>query len=383
MKTTRVLSLLPVIGDPRHAKRITMLRDEGFEVAVAAFSRPYHKGRMLDGEVSVLGQIEHGRYLSRALKMVGVIPALRRKIKDADVVYAFGPDLGILAHVAGLFLGRPVILDVADIRKVQVAGGVIGTVVRALDRICARRAALLVVTAEGFAREYYGKSLGVQTAAMVIENKLEPGVPRGEPRKQTERGITFGYFGMLRCRTSWDILEALAAAEPTVSIVVAGVAFEPADIEERISRLPNVRWLGEYRSPGDLPKLYSLVDMIWAAPFPGPEEKNWRWARANRFYEACHFCKPLIVYEGSGDGTAVRRYDIGIEIGGNTIEDNVLMIRSISRGDIEKWSRNMGELPASVYTYTDESKRLAEALNVVGGRRNRTRRSGSAATDAA
>lgn len=318
---------------------------------------------MPDCDVTFLGHIEHGRYVARLVTMMFAIPKLRRQMRNTDVVYASGSDLGAFAQIAGLFLGKPVAIEVGDIRKIQVNRGLVGSALRALETIVANSASLLVATTDAFITEYYRKTLHVTTPSLVIENKLEPGVGSSEPR--TTGNFTIGYFGMLRCDTSWSILEALAVSRPTWNILVAGMAFQPPDIEKRIERLPNVKWLGEYKSPQDLPQLYGQVDMIWASPFPGPDESNWRWARSNRFYEACHFRKPLIVYRDSGDGKAVRTYDIGIEIGGNSIETNVRKINAICKDDIERWSQNMRELEPSVYTLTDESKLLGESLSMI------------------
>lgn len=361
MKPLRVLSLLPVVGQPRHSKRIAMLRSEGFEVKAAAFTRPYHRGRMPDCDIVFLGQIQHGRYVSRAIKMMSVLPVLRRLIRDADIVYASGPDLGALAQVAGIFLKKPTVIEIGDIQPVQVSTGIFGWVVRLIETVTSRHASLLVSTADAFVSEYYRKRLRVSTPALVIENKLEPGTPPVSDVRRTS-GLTIGYFGLLRCRTSWEILEALAIARPSINILVAGKAVEPTDIVERIGRLPNVEWFGEYKSPQDLQHLYGRVDMMLAYQFPDPGGSNWRWSRTNRFYESCHFHKPLITCRGSGDGKAVREYDIGIEIGVDSIQDNVCTISSISNGQIERWSQNMRKLAPSVYTYTNEPRLLGEAL---------------------
>ncbi|RYE49439.1 MAG: hypothetical protein EOP24_03145 [Hyphomicrobiales bacterium] len=365
-RSPRILSLLPVLGHPRDSKRVAMLRKEGFEVEVAAFTRPYHRGRMPEGNVTVLGSLEHGRYLRRAIKMIGAIPALRQKIKNADVVYASGPDLGLFAHVAGLFVGRPVIVEIGDIRKIQVARGFVGLIARTLDRVSTGRAALLVSTAEGFVRDYYRRWLGVQTRAIVIENKLEPGLARGTPNESISSAFTIGYFGVLRCERSWQILEMLAEERPDVSILVAGIAIGPADLPERAERLPNVRWLGEYRSPDDLQSLYSQIDIVWACyPFPSRGEQNWKWARTNRFYEACHFQKPMIVLAGSGDHEVVDAKQLGLAIGLESVEDDVRTVSQISAADLEKWRLNLRALEPSTYTYLNEARDLRIAIDQI------------------
>lgn len=288
-------------------------------------------------------------------------------MKEADLIYAAGPDLGLMAHIAGVFLRKPVVIEVGDIREVQTAKGVTGAIARFIDRLVSRAASLLVVTAEGYAREYYGKWLKVDTPTLVIENKLEPGIPPadGEARQTPTDSLTIGYFGLLRCRRSWETLERLARKRPDVHLVVAGIVFAPSDLIERIEQLPNARWLGEYKSPGNLPSLYGQVDMIWASAFP--DKYSWRWARANRFYESCHFKRPLVVNIGSDDGHAVREHDIGLEIGRDDIEADVNTVSAITVDDLARWRANLESLDPGTYTYTNEASQLRDAIqNILG-----------------
>ena len=101
----KVLFVLPVLGQPRDAKRIAMLQRAGFTVEAAAFDRTYHRGRLPDCAVEILAKIEHKRYIRRFITFVMVVPKLRRAIRRADIVYASGPDMGLAAILAA----RPMI----------------------------------------------------------------------------------------------------------------------------------------------------------------------------------------------------------------------------------------------------------------------------------
>ena len=138
-KKPKILSALQLIGHPRDAKRIDMLQQGGFEVEAIAFERDYQGGRLPNCSVQRLCKIKHGHYLRRVVNIVMSLPALRRAISRNHMVYASGQDMAITALIAGFGLGRPVALEVGDIVSLQVLPGIIGRIVRAVDRFFVNR----------------------------------------------------------------------------------------------------------------------------------------------------------------------------------------------------------------------------------------------------
>lgn len=348
-----------------------MLQAAGFAVEAVAFERDYHKGRLPSCPVSTLGRISHGRYLARLWAMLKSLRVMRAHIRGADCVYASGLDMALLALLAGWGLRRPVVLEIGDVREIQVLPGMKGAVVRALDRWVVNRCGLLVATAQDFITEYYAKRLGIKTPSLVIENKLEAGMLgelgramplAGEPL--ADRPLRIGYFGLLRCEWSWSVLCALAKARPhDVEIVLAGLVMTPADLETQVRGLPNVRYLGQYKSPEGLPALYQQVDLVWAC-YPPMAENDWnlRWARPNRFYEACFFKRPLISRSGSNDARYVDQYGIGLVTDAQAPEELIAAFQTLDRDRLACWAYNMGQLPESVYLYTSEQSDLRQAV---------------------
>lgn len=371
----RILSVLPLLGHPRHSKRISMLQQMGFEVEAVAFERDYHKGRMPDCKVEYLCKIDHGKYLKRFFAMVAALPSTRRAIKRNDIIYASGADMAFMALIAGFGLGKAVVLEVGDIRELQVSSGLKGRIVRKIDKHFVNACSLLVVTTPAFVDIYYRQWLNSSVPAMVIENKLEPAMAGKTISKDTtkplkgmplvDRPLRIGYFGLLRCDWSWQVLETLSTvARPNdVEIVVAGYPMKPADLPERTKKLSNVKFLGEFRSPRDLAALYSKVDLVWGCyPYPKSGDWNWRWARTNRFYESCFFQKPIICLAKSGDANEVKRYNIGLTIKDQDVQKVVDTLCSIKHYDLESWKKNMSKLPKKIYVYTTEMDELKSAL---------------------
>lgn len=370
----RVLVALPVLGQPRHAKRVEMLKEAGFEVTVAAFERGYHKGRLPDAPIVRLGTVEHGKLIGRLRRLVSALPTLRRTIADHDVIYAAGIDMSWLAVVAGSLLGARHVVEVGDVHHVQTVAGLKGRMVRFLDRALMRRVGLIVVTAEGFVSEYYRKWLGSRVEALVVENKLESAFvdglsegarsarPRGTPL--VDRPLRIGYFGLLRCPWSWRALTtAVERSNGRIEVVAAGFPMNPTDLPEQASALSGASYLGQYKSPDDLERLYTTVDLIWACYAPiGSEDWNLRWARPNRFYESCCFRRPLISRDGSCDAVEVVKHGIGLVVPDFDPAEAADRLCRVTTEDVASWTRAMEGLPVSIYTYTDEVERLRKAV---------------------
>jgi succinoglycan biosynthesis protein ExoL len=367
--------MLSILNDARDSKRITMLQEAGFKVEAVAFDRGFRNGRQPNCPVKILCKIRDGHYFERIFKIASVFKNIRYNIRRNDIIYASGMDMAFAGVIAGWGLNKTVILEVGDIRKIQVSHGIIGYAERMLERYICWRCNLIVATASGFIDGYYRGKLRISTPSIVVENKLEASIPPYNPLGTidvglplVDRALRIGYFGMLRCEWSWKVLETLAELAPEkVQIVVAGRVLSPHDLQSRAEKHSNIHFRGEFRSPDDLAELYGAVDLVWAC-YPGPNQgdADWQWAqaicRSNRYYESCFFQKPIISHAASADGAETANYDIGLVINDYDVSKTVRMIMNISPGDIERWIRNISQLPRSVYVMIDEPMKLAAAI---------------------
>jgi succinoglycan biosynthesis protein ExoL len=362
-----------------------MLQKAGFSVEAIAFERKFHKGRTPTCTVTVVGRVEHGRYFRRFGAIFRALPAIRQKLRRSQLVYASGVDMAFVCILAGWGLYRPTVLEIGDVRDVQTAKSLMGWIARRIDRWVASNCSLLVATARDFIDVYYRTWLRVSTPSMIIENKLDISSRRTfvssadicvKPKRPSSR-LRIGYFGILRWRESWDTLRSLAELWPDrFEVVIAGHPIDPPDLPEQIERYPNIRYLGEFRSPDDLPALYSSVDLIWAVyPEIGLDDWNLRWARTNRFYESCHFRTPIISRAGCKDAEEVRRLDIGLIVGSSDFTTVAEQLRRLTPEDLRRWKDNMAELPLSVSVYTDEAEALGGLLRDMLPSRSRSEES--------
>lgn len=369
MVKMKVLCILPALGHQHFAKRIAMLQQAGFNVEALAYQRDIFVsgGRVPKCPVKVLGNLAHGRYWSRGTRLLLDIGKVRTAIRRNDLVYAFSPDMALLGLIAGCGLKKYCVLEVLDIRGAQVARGLRGRFVRFIEGLTLRACRLLILTSRGYSA-YYREWLRTSTPQLVVENKLDGGFsPRSlsEIRRrptQEEGRVRIGWFGVLRDEWTLQLLESLLRLEPDrFRVVMAGITHRLAggDLLERTKRLPSIEYLGEYRSPDDLPDLYGRVDMVMACY---PPELPHGWSRSNRYYEACLFQRPLIVREGTMDAYEVHRRDIGLIVEEAEAATAAAGIRGIDRTDLYRWRTNMDALPESVYFGDVDVDRLKTAL---------------------
>jgi succinoglycan biosynthesis protein ExoL len=349
-----------------------MLQEAGFLVEAVAFKRKYHNGRMPNCPVKIIGTIQHGQYFKRFLKMVAAIPLIRRAIKGSDLVYASGADMALISLIAGCGLGKPVVIEIGDIREAQVESGIKGRIVRWLDKRLISSCKLLIATTSAFIENYYRTWLKSEIPAIVIENKIEASLYEMDAYKKKsnqtipfrDRPLRVGYFGLIRDEWSLNVLKGLASRNlEKFEIIIAGHVMISSQIMDDAKKHSNIFYKGEYKSPHDLPALYNDVDLIWACYPPiKANDMNLKWARPNRFYESCFFKTPLVTRVGTQDATDVDRYQIGKLIKEEDEELVVNNLEEITAENLQEWRQNMEVLPKSVYLYTTELSDLESRL---------------------
>ena len=374
----KVLCLLPALGDARIARRIDMLSRGGFDVRAAAFERHHGFGRRPNCPVTRLGKLPPRKYLARAPRLLLATRRVRAAMRDSDVVYAFNPDLALLGILAGVGLNRPLALDVADVKALQVASGWAGSATRAIEKRTVRRCRLLTLTTEGY-RAYYRDWLGATAPIVVIENKLDPAFVESSLAHQRRgaaddaadlaRGnaapaLRLGWFGRLRDEWTLQVLERLIAKQPKrFGALLAGTP-SPflAGFSRRVAANPRIEYRGGYSHPADLPALYGSVDIAMACY---PPEVPHGWSQSNRYYEACLFRKPLVVREGCADAANVRKHGLGLVVEASGADEAAAAIARISPSQLARWRGNASALPVGLYSALGESEVIFTALREI------------------
>lgn len=374
MESKKITFILPVLGQPRHSKRISMLSHRGFVGHVLAFDRKYHKGRIPCCSIDKLGSIKNKNYFSRIPIFFTALFKIRKEAKKSSYIYAFGTDLGIISYFACLGLKKFIVVEIGDLRWVQCSSSLVGKIFRKVEGFFVKRYNLLVVISDGFLNQYYRNWLGLMTPGLVIENKIfeddfkvfdvvtKTTSLTGKPL--IDRPLRIGYFGLLRDEWSFNVLKTLADKHSSkFEIVFAGYPVSPDNFKKLISDSTSMSYLGEYKSPEDLASIYSKVDMSWACyPEIKKDDYNFRWGRPNRFYEGCYFKKPFFCREGSLFAHDVDKYGIGISVIDVNVDIVVSKLSKITYENFSLWYQSIRTLPKHLYIYQNEGTKLASSL---------------------
>jgi hypothetical protein len=295
----RIAYFVHDITDSAVARRVRMLQAGGAGVRVLGFRRG-DRVPDLEGDPAIdLGRTCDSRLFQRALKVIQrrlILGAGSPAVNGADILLARNLEMLAVASAAQRrhAPNATLVYECLDLHRLLLSDSPVGRTLRLLERSLMRRVRLLIVSSPAFISRYYTPRQGVGSTwngpALVVENKLldlgshENGSdcvapPPGPPWR-------IGWFGMVRCQRSMDILCKLAKRFPgLVEIVIRGrparVAFR--NFDEQVAQSPGVSFGGSYR-PSELGALYQDVHFNWAIDY-FEDGANSALLLPNRIYE--------------------------------------------------------------------------------------------------
>jgi len=360
---TRILFVLPLLGHPRLQNRIRALEAAGADVRVLAFERmvPF-KGEDLP-PYELLGRLEDGNYFGRVRPYLGAVKKVRTAAASADLVYCFSADLLSLVRLSirGLKNAPKIVCEIGDIRAVLVEEGAKGKAARLVERPVVQQADLVVVTSEAFLTGYYAGVQGLSDLpGFVLENKVAsaslPAVQ--EPDEDWDGVLRIVFSGLMCCTRSWDVLDRLATVGgERVQIRLHGILQAGLErLEEEVKSRPNVSYFGPFEAPRELPAVFGGADLVWIAHAYG--KANQAWSRANRFYQAGYFKKPMVAQRGTEDARVVEQESFGPIIDLHQPDAAVEQLLAIQREQMLAWRERVAAAPRSLFELTDEHERL-------------------------
>ncbi|MBZ9629081.1 glycosyltransferase [Psychroflexus sp. CAK1W] len=355
----KIIFLSPVQKDARIERRINNIVNElsGAEFKLLYYRRDYYGEGTHKVENESLGEINHGKYIIRFFKILKNIPKIRREANTTNVFYVFSMDL-LLLLILSTFNKRKfkLIYEIADLGG-RTSSNLQSKTINFIENILLKYVDILVLTSKEYLKHFEALKNHDRSKNFILENKIDPKkyIQNSNDKSFNENKIVIGYFGLIRSKKSLDMLIELAnQRENKIHVFIAGKFLGTENYIEKIKGLNNIEYFGTYQSPSDLPNLYSSIDLSWVAH----NHQNSQFARANRFYEACFYKKPMITQVGTADGNIVDEKNLGLSIDMNNMEDSVDQILNIDTISFDKWKRNLKNLPPSAYSYTDEHNRL-------------------------
>lgn len=348
-------------------KTALMLQREGAIVHMLGFTRSnFPSGNSNELSIESLGKLSHGNYLTRVFKLLKFLSILRQQAQDYDVIYNFTLDTLLISKFALLFKRKKWVYQIQDIRAIYFGNSWKNKVARFLEKTLLKRVDLLVVSSLDFYIGHFKKNYNFDEKRVhVVENKLIKGSVNPETELETSSNkISIGYFGVMRCIRSWEILREFAKLHPEkVEVYLRGKPLAVPTLPEQAKGLTNVEYGGFYKSPEDLNELYNRVDIVWACyPYSYQSSGNWQMARTIRFYEACAFGKPVIVQKGTPQAKDVLLHNLGLVIDMANPTECIVQLESIDSDKLAFWKENIQKLDDSFFYHNQEYRQLLEQL---------------------
>lgn len=285
------------IGHPDLSRRLGMFRQGGAQTTVLGFRRR-QTGEAADADAVVdLGETIDGRFGQRIWAVARAVPRLRQwadRIASSRVIVARNLEMLFLAAVARHRYAphAALVYECLDIHQLMLSKGGAGAVLRRLERRLLARSQGLIVSSPGFLREYFQPTHRTLPKTFLVENKVFPTgneAHLGECKSLPGPPWRIGWFGMLRCRRSLEILLNVARSLPgEVEVILAG-RFSPnvfGTMKGNVPRVAGLKFLGPYKEePADLMRLFGSVHFTWAIDFY-EAGANSAWLLPNRLYRA-------------------------------------------------------------------------------------------------
>jgi len=260
-----------------------------------------------------------------------------------------------------------VVYEALDVHRFLVGNKPLNRAFRVLERFLLRRVQVLAVSSPAFMEHHYAARQGYRGTWYLLENKLpaDVAVRLRSADAQVATGPagpvwTIGWFGMLRCMRSFDLLLGLADALPDqVRVLIRGY---PTEMDEqafraRCAAYPNVTYAGPYRHPDDLQPTFGAVDLVWAIDYYDAGA-NSDWLLPNRLYEAGCVRVPLIARAGTATGGRVRLLGLGWVLPEPMDASLERFVRNLTIDGYLGVKHQMASRPAWLFVDFDEMEQL-------------------------
>jgi succinoglycan biosynthesis protein ExoL len=364
------------LSDPALAQRVRMLRAGGADIKLLGFRRSAAPIDSVEGVAAIdLGRTFPRRFRDRTLKVLGrSLGAWRWRdaVRDADVLLARNLEMWTVADAARVWAASrvPIVYECLDVHDLLLQAGLKSKLLRHWERRAVKRSAALMVSSPGFLTNHFER-LGVDLPAVILaENKRV--LPQSDPDRtrftavEAELPWRIGWFGILRCVKSFQILLALARRRPQlVDIQLRG---RPTDeLQNLISEhlpLPNMRFGGSY-DQAELASIYRSCHLTWAIDY-SQHGFNSDWLLPNRIYEGGYYNSPAIALAGTETANWLQARRAGVLLQDPEVELDAFM-GGLTIARYLDLQRSSAAIPTRDLVHTiEECRRLTAKIAGVG-----------------
>jgi succinoglycan biosynthesis protein ExoL len=349
----RIAYFVQDLSDPAVGRRVQMLQAGGADIVLFGFRRNGPLVASVAGAPAVdLGRTHDLRLVSRVVSVMGALLGVRawcKPLGGVDAILARNLEMLLLARAARCAAARQATLnyELLDVHRLLVSRSTVGACLRAIEGDLLRDTDLALVSSPAFVADYFEAWSRPIRRTLVLENKVfqpSPSPPRSTPARIGDPPWRIGWYGMLRCQRSLDLLCALARdGNGLVQVDIRGRPTYGAfnDFDAQVANAPNLTFGGPYR-PADVPDLYAAAHFTWAIDF-FEQGLNSSWLLPNRLYEGQLFGAVPIAMRQVETGRWLARRHAGL-----LLDDPVELLsrlRAISPQAYLELGRRTAEIP--------------------------------------
>lgn len=361
------------LSEPAVHRRLKMLLAGGAAATAIGFRRSSEPVATVEGVASIdLGRTADGMLLRRVLSVAGALATLGgvgEHVRGANVILARNLEMLTLAIRARKLYAptAAVVYECLDIHRMLLSRRLDGRLLRLLENRLWRDVNLLLTSSPAFVQNYFIPR-GFRPPIRLVENKVLMLDELSEPhRKRLLSGPPWriGWFGIIRCRRSLDMLCALArGAAGKVEVIIRGRPTKAVfqDLNELIARCPHVRFAGPYNNPADLAAIYGDVHFSWAIDYYEGGQ-NSTWLLPNRIYEGTLYRTVPIGVAGVETGRWLAKQGAGVVLDEPLEQQLVNFFRNLDNETYSKLAGQVEALPRTdLVSDQAECRALVEAL---------------------
>ncbi len=336
-----IIFILTSIVNPNSIKRIDEFVSRGYKVCAYGFKREIdvpNKSKYVD--IEVLGSFKNNlSYIKRCTIIYhGIKKVLQETEGHCNLYYLVGLDVAMLFKLQSK---SPYIFEEADLVHTNIANSWIRKVYERVDKLIIRKSVLSAFRSEGFVKYHFGDN--VPDNVHVISNRLNIGIKDFEvlPQKPVDfEHLKIGYVGFIRYKSILNFAKVFCREFPQHEFHFYGT-FTSETNERSFSVLKgykNCIFHGSFKSPDELNKIYSQIDMVLSTYDVSSE--NVRYAEPNKIYESIYFETPIVVSSGTFLADKVKMLGVGYDIDAMNDDEIIKFVSNLSEESLLEKKQN-------------------------------------------
>ena len=365
------------LHDPAVDRRLRLLTSLGIAPRLLGF----HRGDQRVAEVAGvsaedLGQTENARLARRIGSLLSAAARIGRwkaHFIGAEMIVARNLEMLALATYArARYAGNATLVyECLDVHSMLVGSGLKARIARAVEGWLLARCRLLIVSSPAFVSEHFRPRYGRVPQVLLAENKVLASEfdPAGHQASAHGQPWRIGWFGVIRCRRSLDLLRELLLARPgRIEVIIRG---KPSlnvipDFHAIVAATPGMSFLGPYDRGRDLAAIYHDVDFTWALDFY-EAGANSQWLLPNRLYEGGAYGAVHLAGAQSETGRWLQRHNIGAVLAEPLSDSLRIFADDLDQTIWQKLRQGLLDLdPAHFVSTQADGARFMAALESVG-----------------